>query len=394
VSDSALTETLRASRPRRVELALGLPLIPRGPAYTCIHLAQSMAGPGLSVGFHAPIILNGASHLHATTGWAAPRFLAQFGWRFARQGVMAAMERHILAALDRSGDDLVWTFGEVPLGLTRALAKRGARVVREKFNCAKALAYEILSAEHARHGLVPFTGITCACIAKEAEELAMADAIFCPSPMVRASLRAIGIADDRLLDTSYGWEPERFAGDARLLPPVAGPTLLFAGTMQVRKGIHILLEAWAKANIGGRLLLAGSLDPIVEKRWGHLLARPDIIRLGHIGDMGSAFRSADWFVFPSLEEGGPQVTYEAAGCGVPALVSPMGAGAFTRNGIEGVVLNSREPNDWARLFASLADRKAERDRMAEAALQRAQMFTWASVGGQRRHQLLGLAERC
>jgi len=307
---------------------------------------------------------------------------------------MAAMERHILAALDRSGDDLVWTFGEVPLGLTRALAKRGARVVREKFNCAKALAYEILSAEHARHGLVPFTGITCACIAKEAEELAMADAIFCPSPMVRASLRAIGIADDRLLDTSYGWEPERFAGDARLLPPVAGPTLLFAGTMQVRKGIHILLEAWAKANIGGRLLLAGSLDPIVEKRWGHLLARPDIIRLGHIGDMGSAFRSADWFVFPSLEEGGPQVTYEAAGCGVPALVSPMGAGAFTRNGIEGVVLNSREPNDWARLFASLADRKAERDRMAEAALQRAQMFTWASVGGQRRHQLLGLAERC
>ena len=44
------------------------------------------------------------------------------------------------------------------------------------------------------------------------------------------------------------------------------------------------------------------------------------------------------FVFPTLEEGDPQVTYEAAGCGLPILTTPMGAGRLIEDESNGLIV--------------------------------------------------------
>lgn len=390
VTDILIADRDNTARNKRVEIVSGLPLVSRGPAYTCMQLAKGVASPELSVSLHAPIVKTDTLGLDVVPGFVGPEAFAGLAWRVARSRINKAVEANIFSALDRSGDDLVWTFGEIPLHLTRALSSRGVRVVREKFNCAKSVAASILKAEYERCGLPEFTGISQKSIDKEAEEIALAHAIFSPSPMVAASLLSLGFEKQRIIETSYGWEPQRFVGSSRLLPPVPGLTLLFVGTLLPRKGIRVLLEAWAKADIGGRLVLAGELPPDVAQRWGHLIDRPDVIHTGYVRDIGSAFRSADWLVFPSLEEGGPQVTYEAGGCGVPALVTPMGAGAFTRHGQEGLVLDSLDSDDWAELFASLPDRMSEQKDLAVKAVARAKEFTWDSVGKRRRAQLLKL----
>src|SRR6185437_7702851 len=166
-----------------------------------------------------------------------------------------------------------------------------------------------------------------------------------------------------------------------LIRPERAPVFAFVGSGIVRKGLNLLLKAWALAGIEGKLLIAGRLDHDIRSICARELARPDVQELGFVRDVASAYRDADVFVFPSHEEGGPQVTYEAAGCGLPSIVSPMGAGRIVRDGREGCVIDPFDIEAWARAIRSLAHDRGLRQRLAENASMRAQDFTWQRVGG-------------
>ncbi|MFQ3596565.1 MAG: glycosyltransferase [Sphingomonadaceae bacterium] len=394
--EHARLQTLPGPAPagvRDVLVMVGMPLSRKGPAYTAAMLARAMRSDALR-----PVIYTSANRwagapldLPVVTG--APDFgtLANgVALRLAGGTLQRRIQTKLLAALrDAPVPPIVWMFGNHPLSLARELHAMGIPVVREKINCAKATGRRLIGAEHAKYGFPPFTEISERACAQEAEELRLADAVFCPSPMVTQSLLELGIPAERLLATSYGWEPERLAGTSRALEPMDdGITLAFVGQLCVRKGVHVLLEAWARANIRGRLVFAGGVDPLIRERYAEILARPDVIQLGFVKDVGAVYRSADWFIFPTLEEGGPQVTYEAAGCGVPAIVSRMGAGAFTRDGLDGHVVEPIDVDTWAAMIASLPDRRAEREAMAASALAHAADFTWEKVGARRREALL------
>lgn len=133
------------------------------------------------------------------------------------------------------------------------------------------------------------------------------------------------------------------------------------------------------------------MEPLIAERFASTLSRPDVLVLPYVKDIGALYRSADWFIFPTLEEGGPQVTYEAAGNGVPAIVSPMGAGAFARPGLDGLVIEDEDPEVWTSVIASLAGREEERMLFRRNALERSREFTWEKVGMRRRDQLIDFA---
>jgi glycosyltransferase involved in cell wall biosynthesis len=225
-------------------------------------------------------------------------------------------------------------------------------------------------------------------IATEREELALADHIFSPSPQVTRSLLAQGVDEQKVLETSYGWEPARLARGGT--PPRwdGGVTVAFVGTLCVRKGAHLLLEAWARAKIKGRLILAGTIEPEIAETCATHLSRPDVQCLGHVRDIGAVFRAADIFAFPTIEEGDPLVTYEAMSCSLPLLVSPMGAGRGARDGQEGMIIESYDQEGWVHALQTLASDAELRRTFGEAGARRAQEFTWTNVAARRRQQLL------
>ena len=83
--------------------------------------------------------------------------------------------------------------------------------------------------------------------------------------------------------------------------------------------------------------MAGQLEPTIKSKCADVLRRDDVIILDYVQNVGAVYRSADVFAFPSLEEGDPLVTYEACGCGLPIITTPMGAGRVVRHNREGFV---------------------------------------------------------
>jgi len=303
-----------------------------------------------------------------------------------RRRAIEVTERSFLKRV-RPGE-IAFLWSEVSLATAHELKRRGISVVREKTNCHKASAFRILEDAYERVGLRPSHGLTPALIAKEREELDLADYVFASSPAQALTLTENGVPPDKVIDTSYGWDPVRLAGGSHSTRAGAGITVLFAGSVSIRKGAHLLLEAWVRSRIPGRLILAGPVDPVFADKFADLLNRRDVLDLGFVRKIGPLYRSADIFAFPSLEEGGPLVTYEAAASGLPSVVSPMGAGRPVRNGKEGLVIEPYDVDGWVCALQSLAGSAELRRTMGAAARVRAAEFTWERVAAGRRKSLL------
>jgi glycosyltransferase involved in cell wall biosynthesis len=211
-----------------------------------------------------------------------------------------------------------------------------------------------------------------------------ADFILSPSPAVTDSLLDLGIPAGKILSTSYGWDPDRFRnGNARALPESAGVTVLFVGTVCARKGAHLLLEAWSRAGIAGRLVFLGFVDPRLAAHCADLLKRPDVMCLPFNPDPAPFFRSADLLALPTLEEGSPLVTYEAMGVGLPILTSPMGGGSVVRHEKEGLVVDPHAEGDLICALRRLAGDADLRRSLGEGGRARASEYTWDKVAARR-----------
>jgi glycosyltransferase involved in cell wall biosynthesis len=383
------------SRPKRqfhIDVICALPITMQGPSYTLVKLLTAMAAENLSFRLHAcsahvplPEVPFEIDTLDLSRLGKSNLLLDKVcGNAFQRRA-----ERRLLARVTSNNPpDAVFTFGEVSLELSLKLHQLGIFVVREKFACGKQLSRKIMEDLYATLNEPHASDLTPEMVQKENTEIKLADAVFSPSPMVRKSLVDIGFDSRKFIDTSYGWEPSRLNGDSQRVPKGDGINLLYVGYITPSKGVHILLEAWENADIKGKLILAGRMDPFIQQRYQDILDRSDVILLPYTKDIGAVFRSADWFVFPSFAEGGPQATYEAMALGVPAITSRMGAGAILRDGIDGIVIDSHSASAWAEVISMLPSREEDRARFAKIAKEHAQEFTWDRVGALRRERLI------
>jgi glycosyltransferase involved in cell wall biosynthesis len=260
----------------------------------------------------------------------------------------------------------------------------GRTLIMERINCHQASARRILDDAYDRLGLPAAHGITDVNTAREQYKLEMADLVFCPSPLVRKSLLEAGIPADKLLSVSYGWDPRRFSGTHRALERVDGITLVFVGLACVRKGVHLLLRAWERAKVAGRLVIVGDVAADIAGKCADQLNRSDVLHLPYHKDVAAVFRSADVFAFPTLEEGSPLVSYEAMASGLASIISPMGAGEVVRDGREGIVLDPYAEDAWVEAIQRLARDDELRENLGRRARQRAQDYTWQQVGRRRR----------
>lgn len=355
-----------------------------GVGHVCLSVCQSMRGAGFEVRLTVPSTEPGDRREFVRD--AVPPVLRKLGCRKPLHGLRHWYTEHrYLHQFYGAGVAYIWP-GASPR-VYEQIKSRGHLLVMERINCHRATARRILDDAYDRLGWPPAHGITDESTAEEHYKLELADLVFCPSPPVRRSLLEAGIPSDKLLSVSYGWDPVRINGTRRALEPIDGLTLIFVGLACVRKGVHLLLRAWERAKVSGRLVLVGDIADDIATGCADQLNRPDVVRLAYHDDVAAVYRSADVFAFPTLEEGSPLVSYEAMASGLPSIISPMGAGEVIRDGREGIVLDPYDEDGWVEAIQRLAREDDLRRSMSHSARERAQQYVWSSVGRRRRKLL-------
>lgn len=212
---------------------------------------------------------------------------------------------------------------------------------------------------------------------------ARAHAIIVPSRFTAGEVeRRLQVAADRIVVCSPGapgWSP-------RSRPPRDG-YLLFLGTLEPRKNVGVLLDAYARLLEQGppppRLLLAGHARPEAAQ-WLSRMATPPLA--GHVTHVGyvdpdkreALYAGAHLLVLPSLDEGFGIPALEAMAAGVPVVAAQRGALPEVL-GDAGVLVDPHDPADVAnglRLVYEHPDRAA---RCVERGLARVGCYRWTDT---------------
>ena len=207
--------------------------------------------------------------------------------------------------------------------------------------------------------------------------VAPGDFAICPSEAVRDDLvNHWGVQANHCAVVPYGMNPELL----NVRPEPVRGRVLFAGTADLRKGIHYFAMAAEKVSGLGKgfeFRVAGNVQPRV-------LQQPVCRHLNFLGripraEMAREFAAADVFVLPSLAEGSAEVTYEALACGLP-VITTKASGSVVRDGIEGRIVPECDPVALAEAIREVVEDREKRDRMAHAARERARDYTWERYG--------------
>jgi alpha-1,3-rhamnosyl/mannosyltransferase len=214
-------------------------------------------------------------------------------------------------------------------------------------------------------------------------ELAVADAVICVSESTRDDLLEFYEVDERRVHAIHSGvervaSSERQAGGRRYI--------LFVSTIEPRKNLEVLLDAFARLPYEGELIVVGKIgwkSDAIKRR----LRAPRVVHLDYLdpADLAAVYAGAELFVFPSIYEGFGFPLLEAMAHGVPSIA----ARSSSLPEIGGDAALYFEPHD-ARALAALMQRaltdRALRDDLAARGRLRAAEFRWDRAA----EQTLGL----
>jgi glycosyltransferase involved in cell wall biosynthesis len=179
------------------------------------------------------------------------------------------------------------------------------------------------------------------------------------SKEILSDLRAIGVPSDRIRRIPNGVElsPEPTApGDRaearrRLLFPLDGVIVLFAGRFEKDKGVQDLIAVWRDERLfDAQLLVVGSpgiKDPVTMDN-----LPPGVVSRPWSREISLYLAAADVFVLPSYVEGMSNALLEAMAAGIPPVATLVGAAPeMIQDGANGLLI---QPGDLAGLKLALS----------------------------------------
>jgi glycosyltransferase involved in cell wall biosynthesis len=165
---------------------------------------------------------------------------------------------------------------------------------------------------------------------------------------------------------------------------VQGPYCLHVGTLQPRKNLGLLVQAWVmlreRMESPPKLLLAGKrgwlYEPLVrsveERGLGDLIRFADYVERA---DLPALYSGALALTFPSLYEGFGLPALEAMSCGTPVIASNASSIPEVV-GDAGLLLDPHDAAAWAGAVERLSADDVMRRDMSRKGLERAAQFTW------------------
>ena len=161
--------------------------------------------------------------------------------------------------------------------------------------------------------------------------------------------------------------------------PEIGLVVLYAGSFQARKRVHLFIKEAARwPQVQFRLVGRGELEPSCRSLAGELGCQ-NVTFVGHLlpGQLAEEMRQADVFLFPSVIEGHPQVLGQAAACGLPCVAMNVYHPDYVVNGKTGFLVESDE--ELTQKLDLLLRDFTLRQSMSAAAVQHAREFDWDRV---------------
>jgi glycosyltransferase involved in cell wall biosynthesis len=213
-------------------------------------------------------------------------------------------------------------------------------------------------------------------------ELERADFIIVQSKFCRESMLLNGIPAEKIFVNPMGVDTSIF--QKRKDVP-AKPRFVCVGTICLRKGHQYLFRAFElvkKQLPDAELVCVGNVKTDFRKEWqkweGTFTHAP---HLPH-ADLARLLQSCTAFVFPSQEEGIARAQIEALAAGLPVIgTHEGGATTIVNDGVEGFIVNGRDPRRIAEAMLRLARDRELCRRMGEAARQKgAVKNTWQDYG--------------
>jgi glycosyltransferase involved in cell wall biosynthesis len=203
--------------------------------------------------------------------------------------------------------------------------------------------------------------------------LRRADGLIAVSENTRQdAIKLLGIAPEKI-ETIYSGVAEEYfnAQPSRRTRPY----VLYVGTIEPRKNLDVLLDAWKMVRTDCELVIAG------PEGWGSVQTlariRQEATYLGYVpeADLPGLVAGATVFVYPSLYEGFGFPVVQAMAAGVPVVTSNTSC-LPEITGDAAVLFDPRSPSEIAAALTRLLDSEATRAQFAARGRERAGMFTW------------------
>jgi len=213
--------------------------------------------------------------------------------------------------------------------------------------------------------------------------LERADAVIAISEFTKRELIELyGVAPGRVTVIRLGVSSP---GRAVFTKPIPPRYFLFVGTVEPRKNLGTLLDAWRivksrTPDWAFKLLIAGghgwNCEPadVQARRRG---VEADVVALDYVTheDLPALYRTAEALVFPSLYEGFGLPLLEAMACGTPVVASTAPALPEVV-GDAGLMCDPHDAEDIARAMMRINDDRQLRDSLVARGFERIKLFSW------------------
>jgi glycosyltransferase involved in cell wall biosynthesis len=277
------------------------------------------------------------------------------------------------------GSDVFVFYNGSGLHTCQYARQKGVITVVEAVNSHIDYQEQIMEEEHRRQHL-PWRPSLKKEKERRIEEYHQADYILTPSEFVKKSFLAFGFPERKLLKVPFGFDrlpvntvknnPKNF-------------TILYVGSISVRKGVRYLIEAFGKVQHPHKKLVI--VGPRTDPDGLHGVSIPaNVVFTGSLkGDeLAQAYQAADVFCLPSLEEGLALVLGEALSYGLPIVTTTNSGGDdLLTDGREGFIVPIRDAEKLHEKLQLLADDDDLRQTMKLAAQARSQHIEgWQATG--------------
>ncbi len=207
-------------------------------------------------------------------------------------------------------------------------------------------------------------------------ELELADRIICNSNFTRETIRYAGLATDKVKVIPLG-SP---APVKKIKNRPDKMKFVYAGNQSVRKGIHILIEAWKNSGIKqheAELFLVGSRD-LPDDFYVNLPENVKVINNIPHQELIELFRETSMFVLPTLADGFGMVITEAMSQGVPVLATYNCAGPdLITHGVNGLLIKAGSTEMLIEQLKWAVSHPSEVEQMGMRALEKASQWQWS-----------------